>query len=121
VLRRKPPGSILAGAHAVDREPRRDERPAYLAAMNRAIAALHRIEPASVGLPDCGKPGNYFARQTSRWSRPKPDATLPDRIPDDNESTIVHGDFRCDNMIFHPTEPRILAVLDALDARPPAR
>jgi len=175
VLRRKPPGPVLAGAHAVDREARvqkalakvgfpvarihgfcddpailgspfyvmelvegrifwdatfpsvnRDERPAYFEAMNRTIAALHGVDPASVGLADYGKPGNYFARQISRWSRQYLDdpeagrdanmdrlvAELPGRIPAGEETAIVHGDFRCDNMIFHPTEPRILAVLD---------
>ena len=92
----------------------------------RVIAALHSVDQAAVGLADYGKPGNYFARQIGRWSRqyledelagrlPDMDALvewLPTAIPDGDETTIVHGDFRCDNMIFHPTEPRVIAVLD---------
>jgi aminoglycoside phosphotransferase (APT) family kinase protein len=94
--------------------------------MNRVIAALHSVDYASVGLGDYGRPGNYFARQIARWTRqyeeddlagrdPDMDALvawLPTAIPAGDETAIVHGDFRCDNMIFHPTEPRILAVLD---------
>lgn len=175
VLRRKPPGQLVAGAHAVDREARvlsalegtgvpvahvyglctdesiigtwffvmgmvegrifwdatlpdasREDRPAYFDAMNAAIAALHQVDPVAVGLGDYGKPGNYFARQIARWSRsyiedvdagrdPNLDkliAWLPTAIPEGDETRVVHGDFRSDNMIFHPTEPRILAVLD---------
>jgi len=102
------------------------ERPAYFNEMNAVIAALHTIDPQSVGLGDFGKPGNYFARQISRWSRQYLEDSqaghnddmdvlvewLPRHIPVRDESRIVHGDFRCDNLIFHPTEPRILAVLD---------
>jgi aminoglycoside phosphotransferase (APT) family kinase protein len=175
VLRRKPPGEVLAGAHAVDREARilsalgsagfpvaqmhglcidesvigswfyvmemvegrifwdatfpglpNGERAACFDAMNAAIAQLHGLDPAAIGLADYGKPGNYFSRQISRWSRqyledgdagrdPGMDRLiewLPQNIPAGDETAIVHGDFRCDNMIFHPTEPRILAVLD---------
>jgi aminoglycoside phosphotransferase (APT) family kinase protein len=175
VLRRKPPGQLLPGAHAVDREARilsalgptgfpvahvcglctddtvigswfyvmdmvegrifwdasfpdveRGQRAAYFDAMNAAMAQLHAIDYTAIGLADYGKPGNYFARQISRWSRqyledtdagrdPGMDrliAWLPDHVPPDDETAIVHGDFRCDNMIFHPTEPKILAVLD---------
>ncbi len=175
VLRRKPPGQVLAGAHAVDREARiltalghadfpaakvyglctddavigswffvmemvegrifwdatfpgliPDDRAACFDAMNRAIAQLHGVDYAAIGLGDYGKPGNYFARQISRWSRQYLDDKdagrdanmdrlmewLPAHIPGGDETSIVHGDFRCDNMIFHPTEPRILAVLD---------
>ena len=175
VLRRKPPGELLPGAHAVDREARvlaalgqagfpvahmfglctdesvigtwfyvmdmvegrvfwdatfpdvpREERPAYFDAMNAAMAQLHSFDPDAIGLGDYGKPGNYFARQIGRWSRQYLDdelagrnddmdalvAWLPENIPAGDESSVVHGDFRCDNMIFHPTEPRILAVLD---------
>lgn len=175
VLRRKPPGETLKGAHAVDREARvlsalggagfpvahvfglctdetvigswfyvmdmvegriiwdatfpdvpRGERPAYFDAMNAAIAQLHGIDYAAIGLGDYGKPGNYFARQIGRWSKQYLEDTdagrdadmdaliewLPAHIPVGEESSIVHGDFRCDNMIFHPTEPRVLAVLD---------
>ena len=104
----------------------RNERPLYFDAMNSTLAALHRLDPKAVGLGDYGKPGNYFARQISRWSRqyledsaagrdPNMDALidwLPAHIPAGDESSIVHGDYRCDNMIFHPTEPRVIAVLD---------
>jgi len=104
----------------------RAERPAYFDAMNATIAALHRIAPEAVGLGDYGRPGNYFARQIARWSGQYLDdadagrnedmdalvAWLPQHIPAGDESRIVHGDFRCDNLIFHPHEPRVLAVLD---------
>lgn len=175
VLRRKPPGPILQGAHAVEREARvlqalgqagfpvprllglctddsvigtwfylmelvegrifwdatlpdvgRQERPAYFEAMNETLARLHRIDAAAIGLADYGKPGNYFARQIARWSRqyledqdagrdPGMDRLiewLPAQIPADDETRLVHGDFRCDNLIFHPTQPKVLAVLD---------
>jgi aminoglycoside phosphotransferase (APT) family kinase protein len=103
----------------------REERGALYDEMNRVIALLHSIDYAAVGLADYGKPGNYFARQIKRWSDqyraseteliPAMDrllAWLPDNIPAGDETSIVHGDFRLDNMIFHPTEPRVLAVLD---------
>jgi aminoglycoside phosphotransferase (APT) family kinase protein len=176
VLRRKPPGRLLPGAHAVDREYRviealraegfpvarayglclddevigtafyvmemvegrifweahlpqvsAAERPAYFDAMNAAIAQLHGIDPAAAGLGDYGKPGNYFERQIGRWSRQYLGDTeagrvaamdrlvewLPASIPaGEDEARIIHGDFRCDNMIFHPTEPKVMAVLD---------
>jgi aminoglycoside phosphotransferase (APT) family kinase protein len=176
VLRRKPPGKLLPGAHAVDREYRvitalagqgfpvartyglcldeevigtpfyvmemvegrifwepafpevgRAERPAYFDAMNRAIAALHGIDPEAAGLGDYGKPGNYFARQIGRWSRQYQEDVeagriaamdrlvewLPENIPpDEPQARIIHGDFRCDNMVFDAAEPRVLAVLD---------
>ncbi|SFS10660.1 phosphotransferase [Sphingomonas jatrophae] len=175
VLRRKPPGALLKGAHAVDREYRvitalgsagfpvphayalceddavigtafyvmemvagrtfwntafpdvpTAERAAYFDAMNATIAALHRLDPASVGLGDYGRPGNYFQRQIARWSRqylddeiagrvPALDALvewLPANIPPGEETSLVHGDFRCDNLLFHPSEPRVVAVLD---------
>jgi aminoglycoside phosphotransferase (APT) family kinase protein len=175
VLRRKPPGQILKGAHAVEREAQvltglekanfpvahvhalctdesvigtwfyimdmvegrifwdatlpevaASERRAYFDAMNATIAALHTVDYEAVGLGDYGRPGNYFARQIGRWSKqyiedvdagrdPHMDRLiewLPANIPDGDETSIVHGDFRIDNMIFHPTEPRVLAVLD---------
>jgi len=175
VLRRKPPGKILKGAHAVEREAEvisrlgtadfpvpafhgictddavigswffvmemvegrifwdatfpdvgRDDRPAYFAAMNETIARLHGLDHVALGLADYGKPGNYFARQIARWSRQYHEdgqagriddmdrlvEWLPANIPAEDETSLVHGDFRCDNMIFHPTEPRVLAVLD---------
>ncbi|WP_380878535.1 aminoglycoside phosphotransferase [Sphingomonas sp. DBB INV C78] len=175
VLRRKPPGALLKGAHAVEREYRviralgdagfpvarafalcEDEgvigtpfyvmelvegrifwdstlpglsvadRPAYFDAMNATIAQLHGFDPAGIGLGDYGKAGNYFERQIGRWSRQyrEDEAAgrlddmdmlaewLPANIPPGDETRIVHGDFRADNMIWHATEPRILAVLD---------
>lgn len=175
VLRRKPPGQLLKGAHAVEREASvlvglgkagfpvahvfglctddavigtwfyvmemiegrifwdatlsdiaREERPAYYDAMNATIAQLHSVNYEAVGLGEYGRPGNYFERQIKRWSTqyladteagrdPNMDRLiewLPANIPAGDETTIVHGDFRIDNMIFHPTEPRILAVLD---------
>ncbi|ABE44874.1 phosphotransferase family protein [Polaromonas sp. JS666] len=97
--------------------------------MNRVIAALHTVRFAERGLADYGKPGNYFERQIGRWSKqyaasitqpiPEMDSLiqwLPANIPagarDDSMVSIVHGDFRLDNLMFHPTEPRVLAVLD---------
>ena len=101
------------------------ERASVFADMNRVIASLHAVDPAACGLTDFGKPGNYFARQIERWTRqyhacaaPRIDAMerliewLPQHIPPGDETALVHGDYRLDNLIFHPGEPRILAVLD---------
>jgi aminoglycoside phosphotransferase (APT) family kinase protein len=175
VLRRKPPGDLLKGAHAVEREARvqealhsagfpvakvhglcteddvigtwfyvmemmegrvfwdatfpgvpRAQRLDYFDAMNSTIAELHSLDPEAIGLGDYGKPGNYFARQISRWSRQYLDDAdagrfalmdrliewLPANIPAGEENAVVHGDFRCDNMIFHASKPEVLAVLD---------
>jgi aminoglycoside phosphotransferase (APT) family kinase protein len=111
----------------------RDARATIYDEMNRVIAALHNVSPADVGLADYGKPGNYFARQIDRWSRQYLASEteriaemhrliewLPQHLPDQGtegdhggtRASIVHGDFRLDNLIFHPTEPRVLAVLD---------
>ena len=107
----------------------RPERGAIYDEMNRVLAALHRVDPAAVGLADYGKPGSYFERQIGRWSKqylasatesiPEMDrlldwlpARLPDSARDASEVSIVHGDFRLDNMVFHPSEPRVIAVLD---------
>ena len=177
VLRRKPPGTLLKSAHAVDREYRvqkalagsdvpvaamhllceddaiigsafyvmqhvpgriffdprlpdlqKPERSFIINDMNRILADLHSIDPASVGLGDFGPPGNYIARQTKRWSKQyfasetgeipamnRLIAALEERLQGatgDGERTLVHGDYRIDNMIFSPSEPRCLAVLD---------
>jgi aminoglycoside phosphotransferase (APT) family kinase protein len=175
VLRKQPPGPLLKGAHALDREARvlaalsragfpvaavhglcndpavigtifyvmdmvegrifwdaalpgvsPPERAALFDAMNATIADLHSIDYAAAGLADYGRPGNYFERQIARWSRQYlEDAEagrdrymdrlvewLPAHIPPGEETSIVHGDFRIDNLIFHPTQPRVLAVLD---------
>ncbi len=174
VLRRKPPGRLLASAHAVDREykvlqalertevpvpkvhaicedeavagtafyvmdfvegrifwdPRLPdvavpERGLIFEEMNRVIAALHGLDPAVVGLDDFGRHGGYVERQISRWSRQYRAAEtetiaamdrmidwLPANLPGADETRIVHGDFRIDNLVFDPVEPRILAVLD---------
>jgi len=176
VLRRKPPGQLLKGAHAVEREAKvlsalhsagfpvakvyglceadgvigtwfyvmemvegrifwdatvpgvsNEERAALFDAMNATMAQLHSYDPEVIGLGDYGRPGNYFARQVGRWSKqyfedeaagrnPDMDAViawLEANMPaDDGASSVIHGDFRIDNMIFHPTEPRVLAVLD---------
>jgi aminoglycoside phosphotransferase (APT) family kinase protein len=101
------------------------ERGAIWDALNQVISSLHSIDYRAVGLQDFGKPGNYIERQIARWSKqyrasetePMPAMDrliewLPRNIPPGDETTIVHGDYRLDNTIFHPTEPRILAVLD---------
>ena len=103
----------------------KDRAPIY-DAMNAALAALHSVDPALLGLSDYGKPGNYFERQVSRWSQQYKAAetqSLPDadyimnwltaNMPeDDGASAIVHGDYRIDNMIFAKESPQILALLD---------
>jgi aminoglycoside phosphotransferase (APT) family kinase protein len=175
VLRRKPPGQLLASAHAVDREFRviaalqdtdvpvpgavalckeddiigsmfylmeylegrvfwdpvlpeltNDERSAVYDDMNRVLAAMHSINVGDVGLGDYGRPGNYFERQVGRWTKqyrasetqtvPAMEelmAWLPENMPaEDGRVALVHGDYRLDNVMFHPTEPKIIAVLD---------
>ncbi len=101
------------------------ERAAIYEEINRVIAALHRVDYQAIRLGNYGKPGSYFARQIDRWTRQyraseteKIEAMdnliawLPQHIPAGDETCIVHGDFRIDNLIFHPSQPRVLAVLD---------
>ncbi len=94
--------------------------------MNRVIAALHSVDYAAAGLADYGKPGNYFARQIARWSHQCRESTLPitdamrqlmdwlpEHIPAGDETTLVHGDYRLDNVVLDAADPgRIAAVLD---------
>jgi acyl-CoA dehydrogenase len=93
--------------------------------MNRVIAALHSVDYATVGLETFGKPGNYFGRQIARWSRQYKEANtedipalhaliewLPANIPVGEQTSIVHGDYRLDNLVLHPTEPRAIGLLD---------
>ncbi len=176
VMRRKPPGPLLKGAHDVEREVRvqqalesvgfpvahvhaicRDDgvigtwfyvmdwidgriiwdatfpdvayadRPRYFDAMNRTLAQLHRVDYQAIGMDDFGRVGNYLERQIGRWSKQYREDIeyagrdahlellmnwLPRNIPEGDESSLVHGDFRVDNMIFHREEPRVVAVLD---------
>ena len=103
----------------------REERVALYENVNHVIADLHSVDPASVGLTDYGKPGDFLARQTARWSRQyrasetalqpamnKLIEWLPSHVPRTSAATIVHGDLRLDNMIIHPTQPRVVALLD---------
>jgi aminoglycoside phosphotransferase (APT) family kinase protein len=117
------PGRVLIDA----RMPRftTAERAALYADLVRVLAALHRKDPAAIGLADFGRPGNYYARQIARWSQqyeasrtediPAMKALmdwLPAHIPASDEAGVVHGDYRVGNCIVHPTEPRLVAVLD---------
>src|SRR5579862_646938 len=174
VLRKKPPGTLLPSAHAVEREYRiikalqstdvpvprahllcedagiigtaffvmdyvegrvmRDpmmpdsspaERAACYDSMNDVLARLHKVDFRAVGLGDYGRPQAYVARQLARWTKqyeaskideiPEMDHLidwLNRNIPTADETTIAHGDYRMENLIFHPTEPRVVAVLD---------
>ncbi|GMG88409.1 phosphotransferase [Biformimicrobium ophioploci] len=102
------------------------QRAAIYSEMNRVLAALHSIDIEAAGLSDYGRPGNYFERQVGRWTRqyraseteriPAMETLiswLPENLPtDDGRVSLVHGDFRLDNMLFHPTESRVLALVD---------
>lgn len=174
VLRRKPSGTLLPSAHAIEREHRLmrslasssvpvprvralcedvevigsafyimdfvegrilvdqtlpgvtpAERKAMYAELNRAIAALHLVDYKQVGLEGYGKQGRYVERQIERWTKQyrasetqrieameQLIAFLPTNVPPQTKTAIVHGDYRLDNVVFHPTEPRIIAILD---------
>jgi aminoglycoside phosphotransferase (APT) family kinase protein len=101
------------------------ERSAIFESMNAVIAALHQVDLQRAGLADFGKPGNYFVRQINRWttqyrasetqrieSMERLIEWLPAHIPPGEQAALVHGDFRLDNLVFHPSEPRVVAVLD---------
>lgn len=101
------------------------ERREIYDSMNAILARLHSVDYRALGLADFGRPGNYFARQISRWSKqyrasetekvPEMDRLmewLPAHIPTDESVCLVHGDYKLDNMIVHPSEPRVIAILD---------
>jgi aminoglycoside phosphotransferase (APT) family kinase protein len=116
-------GRVLLDQSLPGMEP--DERSAIYSEMNRVMAALHGVEVDAVGLGDFGKSGNYFGRQIARWSRQYRDSRtenieamerlmewLPQRIPEGEQTAVVHGDYRLDNLVFHRTQARVIGVLD---------
>jgi len=117
------PGRVIADPRLPGFTP--PERTALYDDVARVLAALHTVDPESVGLADFGRPGNYYTRQISRWSRqylesrtdeiPAMEALmewLPANVPESDETGIVHGDYRIGNCILDRTEPKIAAVLD---------
>jgi aminoglycoside phosphotransferase (APT) family kinase protein len=116
-------GRVLVDQSLPGMQPRQRKR--TYEEMCRVLAALHQVDWRGIGLETFGKAGNYFQRQVARWSRqceasalPLPPAMrrlmdwLPDHIPQREETTLLHGDYRLDNLVFHPSEPRVIAVLD---------
>jgi aminoglycoside phosphotransferase (APT) family kinase protein len=117
------PGRIFRDATLPGLDPA--ERAEIYDQLNLTLAKLHQVDFEAVGLGDYGRPGNYFERQVARWTRQYVDAKteeipamdalierLPARIPADQSVAIAHGDYRLENVMFHPTEPRLVAVLD---------
>ena len=116
-------GRILWDGLLPGYEPK--QRWAIYDAMNETLARLHSLDYTKIGLEDFGKPGNYIGRQISRWTKQyqlsetenidemnKLIDWLPAHLPPGERSCVVHGDYRLDNMILHPTEPKVIAVLD---------
>ena len=117
------PGRVIPDPRLPGFEP--GERTALYDDLARVLAALHTVDPEKVGLADFGRPGNYYLRQISRWSRQYEDSKtediesmdrlmdwLPKNVPESDESGVVHGDYRVGNCILQPSEPRVAAVLD---------
>lgn len=117
------PGRVFFDARLPGISP--GDRAAIYGSMGDTLARLHAVDPAAVGLGDYGRPANYLERQFARWSKqyrlsetvpiPAMDRLLdwlPGRLPASGEGRIVHGDLRLDNLLVHPTEPRVVAVLD---------
>jgi aminoglycoside phosphotransferase (APT) family kinase protein len=109
---------------ALPNQTREERRPIFTSKIE-TLAKLHMYNPVAIGLGDFGKPGNYFARQVDRWTKqykasetdPIPEMDrlmewLPKTVPQQERVSVVHGDYRIDNMVFHATEPRVQAVLD---------
>ena len=116
-------GRVLVDPRLPDSSPA--ERASLYDSMNDVLARLHRVDWKAVGLGDFGRPGNYIARQIHRWTQQyrasetetieameRLIAWLPEHVPAEEDTTIVHGDYRLGNTIVHPTEPRVIAVLD---------
>ncbi|HTQ15666.1 MAG TPA: phosphotransferase family protein [Rhizomicrobium sp.] len=116
-------GRIYWGPMLPDQTPA--QRTQIYDAMNETFARLHNLDYQALGLQDYGKPGNYVGRQVARWTKQYKASEsehieemerliewLPQHLPQDARDSIVHGDYRLDNMILHPTEPRVIAVLD---------
>ncbi len=116
-------GRVIPGAELPGFTP--GEREALYKHFAHVLAVLHAVDLKATGLESFGREGNYFARQISRWTKqyvasqtedlPEMDALmewLPANIPETDETTIAHGDYRIGNCILHPTEPRIVALLD---------
>ena len=122
-IMQKVPGRVFTEALLPNLRP--EERRAIYRDLARVLAALHSVDYTAVGLGDFGKPGNYYARQISRWSKQylasKTEELesmenlirwLPEHLPEADETVIVHGDYRLGNVLIHPTRPEISAVLD---------